>query len=146
MKYIDKEMSKIDFYGIKYRKIKDVNDYSLLKSEIDHLLKEGDKKQYLISAENSKIKAEYEKDKSMNINLSLAQSLLFCICGYICGYLGGGKTYEILEFIKGFIICFALAFFIVWLIIMRAQVVLNAKNKKIIFYDTICRILKNECK
>ena len=112
MKYIDKEMSKIDFYGIKYRKIKDVNDYSLLKSEIDHLLKEGDKKQYLISAENSKIKAEYEKDKSMNINLSLAQSLLFCICGYICGYLGGGKTYEILEFIKGFIICFALAFFI----------------------------------
>ena len=78
MKYIDKEMSKIDFYGIKYRKIKDVNDYSLLKSEIDHLLKEGDKKQYLISAENSKIKAEYEKDKSMNINLSLAQSLLFC--------------------------------------------------------------------
>ena len=45
MKYIDKEMSKIDFYGIKYRKIKDVNDYRLLKSEIDHLLKEGDKKQ-----------------------------------------------------------------------------------------------------
>lgn len=146
MKYIDKEISKIDFYGIKYSEINDVNDYSLLKSKIDHLLKEGDKRQYLISAENSKIKAEYEKDKSMNINLGLTQSLLFCICGYICGYLCGVKTYEILGFIIISIICFALAFFIVWLIIRKAQVVLVAKNKKIIFYDTICRIIKNECK
>lgn len=144
MKYIDKEISKIDFYGIKYKEIKNVNDYSILKSEIDHLLKGNDKIEYLISAENNKIKAEYEKDKSMNINLSLVQSLLFCICGYVCGYYSSGKTSGVLGFIIDFIICFALAFFITCLIIKRAQVILDLKNKKIIFFDTICRIIKDE--
>lgn len=146
MKYIDKEISKIDFYGIKYKEIKNVNDYSILKSEIDHLLKGNDKIEYLISAENNKIKAEYEKDKSMNINLSLVQSLLFCIYGYVCGYYSSGKTSGVLGFIINLIICSALAFFITYLIIKRAQVILDLKNKKIIFFDTICRIIKDECK
>ena len=50
MNYYDKQMEKIDYYGIKYIFIESVYDYNKLKKKIDTILLNNDKTQCVIDA------------------------------------------------------------------------------------------------
>ena len=125
MNYYDEEISKIDFYGIKYVDIKTVNDYIFLEKEIDNLLAKLNKNECLITAENFKNMA------SISIHFPLTMSLLFGICAFVLGCLfsnPGGLG----RFMFSYIICIAMYFIVVALLLNRANMILNIRNKKII--------------
>lgn len=141
MNYYDKQMEKIDYYGIKYIFISSVYDYNKLKKEIDTILLSKDKTQCVIVAENSLNQVKGEKDKSLCINLPLVISLLFGISGLVLGFIFG-KVGGIEDFISVYVVAIVIYIFILLFIIKRAQVILDVHNRKIVFYDTICRIIK----
>ena len=64
MNYYKKNIDKVNFYGIKYRKISNINDYSILKKEVEGVLYKANKVQFLIDAENLCNSAKEEKDGS----------------------------------------------------------------------------------
>lgn len=143
MNYYDEEISKIDFYGIKYITIKTVNDYIFLEREIDNLLAKLNKNECLITAENLKNMASEEKERSISVHFPLTMSLLFGICAFVLGCLfsnPGGLG----RFMLSYIICIAMYFIVVVLLLNRANMILNIRNKKITFYDTICKIIRNK--
>lgn len=141
MNYYDKQMEKIDYYGIKYIFIESVYDYNKLKKKIDTILLNNDKTQCVIDAENSLNRVKDEKDKSLCINLPLVISLLFGISGLVLGFIFG-KVGGIKDFISVYVVTILIYILILFLIIKRAQVILDVHNRKMVFYDTICRILK----
>ncbi|MGN0318158.1 MAG: hypothetical protein ACI4E1_09545 [Lachnospira sp.] len=85
MNYYQKNIIKVNFYGIEYRKISNINDYSILENEVEGVLSKGNKAQFLIDAENLCNSAKEEKDRSMCINLPLCISLIFGICAFVLG-------------------------------------------------------------
>lgn len=143
MSYYDKQINKIDYYGIKYIFINNVNDYKNLKKDIDNILLNMDKTQCIIDAENSLNQVKDEKDKSLCINLPLVISLLFGIAGAFLGFIFG-KVGGIKDFISVYVVAVVIYIFILFLIIKRARKILDVYNRKIVFYDTICRIIKEE--
>lgn len=143
MSYYTKQINKIKFYEIKYREIKNINDYSILKKEVEELLSKGNKEQFLIDVKNFRNTATEEKDRSMCINLPLVISLLFGISAFVLGIIMR-STQNICTFIIEYAVCLILYIFVVWLLVNRANSILKLYSKKIIFYDTICKMIKGK--
>lgn len=142
MSYYNEEVSKINYYGIKYREIKDINDYVILEREVDNLVANGNKRQLLISAINLKNKAIEEKDNKLSVHLPLVSSMLFGI-GASALTLFNINGNSLWNFIKGYGLSIIVYFIIVCIMLKKAEIILKVCNKKIVFYDTICEMIKN---
>ncbi len=139
MGYFEKEIQKINFYGIQYREINDINDYLFLKKEINELFKNIDKKQGLITAKNSYKSAEKEKEKSLGINFPVAVSILFGLYGFVMGII-----FSKVENVWVIYVYIILAIIISAIIITRANKILKVRNNEINFFEVICEIIKEE--
>lgn len=142
MSYYNEEVSKINYYGIKYREIKDINDYVILEREVDNLVANGNKRQLLISSINLKNKAIEEKDNKLSVHLPLVSSMLFGI-GASALTLFNINGNSLWNFIKGYGLSIIVYFIIVCIMLKKAEIILKVCNKKIVFYDTICEMIKN---
>lgn len=142
MSYYNEEVSKINYYGIKYREIKDINDYVILEREVDNLVANGNKRQLLISAINLKNKVIEEKDNKLSVHLPLVSSMLFGI-GASALTLFNINGNRLWNFIKGYGLSIIVYFIIVCIMLKKAEIILKVCNKKIVFYDTICEMIKN---
>lgn len=89
MNYYQKNVNALEFYGVKYREIKNVNDYAILENEIKGLLECGNKVQFMIDVENRKNESIEYKDTNMTIYFSLVSSLVFGLVSIIMGMLMG---------------------------------------------------------
>lgn len=142
MSYYNEEMSKINYYGIKYMEIKDINDYVILERGVADLVANGDKRQFLISAINLKNKAIEEKDNRLSVHLPLVSSMLFGI-GSSALTLFNINGDSLWNFTWGYALSIGVYSIIVCIILKRAETILKIRNKKIVFYDTICEMIKD---
>lgn len=140
MDYFEKHIDKVNFKGIAYREIKTINDYSMLENEVRKLLETGNKTQFLIDAENLKNESVEEKERNLSVNLPLVMSLSFGVWSFILGIIFGGVD-KIIAISWGYITCFVIYFLLVAYLAIRTDNILKLHTRKIVFYDTICRII-----
>lgn len=143
MSYYTKQINKIEFYEIEYKEIENINDYFYLKNKVEEVLSKGNKEQFLITAENLRNTAIEEKDRSMCINFPLAISFLFGISAFVLGIIMW-EIQNMCTFLLAYGLCIVLYIFIVWLLVKRADSILKLYSKKVIFYDTICKMIRNK--
>ena len=134
--YYSKHIAEVTFHNIQYREIKNVDDYINLEKEIWSVVKDN-RAQFLIDAENLKDQSIEEKDKSMIINFSLSASLVFGVISLVMGTLFGTIA-GIVSFFAYISICM----FAVFLLVETTNDILKFRNRKIIFYETICQIIR----
>lgn len=140
MDFFEKRIVKVNFNGITYKEIRNTNDYIMLEDEVRKLLEKGDKTQFLIDAENLKNESVEEKERNLSINLPLAMSLLFGTTSLILGIIFGGVD-KFIAIIFGNIICVVVNLGLVVYFVGRTDNILKLYTRKIVFYDTICRII-----
>lgn len=137
------EWKQVEFYGIKYKKVTNINDYCVLKKEVKGIVAYGDKNQFLIDVENMKNQSIEEKEKSMTINFSLVCSFVFGLISLLSSVLFGN-----IENVKSFVIAYVIvlvvnAIAIIWLV-TRAKNILKLRNDKIIFYETLQKMIMDK--
>lgn len=143
MSFYTKEISKINFAGIKYRKINNINDYFLMEKEVRELISCGDKKQFWINAENLKNSAIEEKEISINACFPLVSSFLFSIGAFALGFISAASANDgICEFITKYIVAVITYLIIIVIIVRHYDIIIKVRNKKITFYKTICEMIK----
>ena len=138
--YYSKHIAEVTFHNIQYREIKNVDDYINLEKEIWSVVKDN-RAQFLIDAENLKDQSIEEKDKSMIINFSLSASLVFGVTSLVMGTLFGTIA-GIVSFFRIYILDIAICMFAVFLLVETTNDILKFRNRKIIFYETICQIIR----
>lgn len=89
MSFYSEHIKNIEFYGVKYRKINNINDRYMLEKEVKDVLVNGNREQFLIDAENMKNQSLEEKDISMSINFSLVTSSMFGLISLVFGAILG---------------------------------------------------------
>lgn len=142
MSFYSKNIKCVEFYGVKYRKINNINDSNMLKKEVEDILVNGNREQFLIDAENMKNKTLEEKDISMNINFSLVCSFVFGIISLVFGFLFG-KVQNIASFYIAYIAAISANMIVIWLLVTRTREIFKLMNDKILFYETVCKIIEN---
>lgn len=143
MGFYSKHIDKVHFYGIKHREINNVNDNFILENEIKDVMAKGNKLQFLIDAENLRNQSLEEKDRSMNINFAIVVSLLFGLISLAMGIFFE-PTKEIPTFLIKYSVCLVIYITVVWVLVKRANEILKLYNAKIIFFDTICKIIRGK--
>lgn len=140
MKYYEDKIRNVEFYGIKYRKVTNINEYNVLEKEVKEIVSCGDKKQFMIEVENMKEQSLEEKDISMTINFSLVSTFLFGIISYVIGALFG-TTKSISYFLFGYIVAIVLYMFLMTILVNRARDILRLCNDKAKFFELIRRMI-----
>ena len=137
MSFCSKHIKNIEFYGVKYRKINNINDRYMLEKEVKDALVNGNREQFLIDAENMKNQSLEEKDVSMSINFSLVMSFMFGIVSLVFGVFLG-KAQDIISFYVVYLVSIGLNMVVIFLLVNRARDILKYMNDKILFYSEIC--------
>lgn len=77
----------------------------------------------------------------MIINFSLSASLVFGVISLVMGTLFGTIA-GIVSFFRIYILDIAICMFAVFLLVETTNDILKFRNRKIIFYETICQIIR----
>ena len=102
---------------------------------MEDLLEKGNKMQFLIDAENMKNESLEKKEISTTVCFSLVSIMLFGIVSFVMKEVFWEECY---------IIKIALNILAIHILVNTTKFNARLSNKKIIFYDTISKIIKDK--
>lgn len=144
MRIFGKTLTKKDFKEIGWRQIKTVEDYELLRREvegkayIDGKLDALQLLQLKVDLDNEKYDLEKLKEQSLTINLPAVIMILSVILGVI-----GSKCIDtgILIGVSGRALFIAIMMLFLVLTVLRARYISGIRNGNLLFYDNISKII-----
>ena len=143
-RFYKKNIQEVEFYGIKYRCITRVSEYTILEKEVTNLIDCSEVCQLKIDIENKIEEAKYERDASMGINLPI---VIFWIGLFIGSYITGYMSVLVRTENVGIPSALAeagIGLVIMCYLVVKGRDIHKYRCDKIIFFETIKKIIEHQ--